>query len=269
MGASQTKSTTNIKELNETNLSMTQETFNKIDNQCKQKTSQKNVQNIIGSTVTKLNASQKNAAKNTCILQTAIQSTKGTAASNELMSKLKVGLEQQASAGIGLANAESNTNIEKQNKFNFSSVQRDINEVISGCIIDLDQSNVINIVGSTITDSNLDQSNDVLGECLSSYGAKLEQGSKADSKTTSETTSETSQVAKGMNPMDFFASLGAAASAGPIISISCIIFCSVFIAMSMMGGGGSGGAGGLGGQLQQLQKLEPPEVPGVPPPPPY
>ena len=32
MGASQTKSTTNIKELNETNLSMTQETFKKIDN---------------------------------------------------------------------------------------------------------------------------------------------------------------------------------------------------------------------------------------------
>ena len=127
MGASQTKSTTNIKELNETNLSMTQETFNKIDNQCKQKTSQKNVQNIIGSTVTKLNASQKNAAKNTCILQTAIQSTKGTAASNELMSKLKVGLEQQASAGIGLANAESNTNIEKQNKFLFMAAITETN----------------------------------------------------------------------------------------------------------------------------------------------
>lgn len=264
MGASKTKSDVNIKELNETNLNMTQETFNKIKNTCEQKTSQKNVLNIIGSNVTKLNTSQKNAAKNTCVLQTAIESTKGTKANNEVMSAIKANLEQQASAGIGLANAESNTNIEKQNKFNFSSVQRDVNEVISGCIMDVEQENVINIVGSNVTDSNLEQANDVLGECLSGFGAKLEQGAGAESKTTSTTTTETSQVAKGMNPMDFFASLGAAASAGPIISISCIIFCSIFIAMSLMGGGGGG--------MPQMPQI--PQVPKIPEiseisPPPY
>jgi hypothetical protein len=239
MGASKTKSDVNIKELNETNLNMTQETFNKIKNTCEQKTNQKNVLNIIGSNVTKLNTSQKNAAKNTCVLQTAIESTKGTKANNEVMSAIKANLEQQASAGIGLAEAESNTKIEKQNKFNFSSVQRDVNEVISGCIMDVEQENVINIVGSNVTDSNLEQANDVLGECLSGFGAKLEQGAGVENKTTSTTTTETSQVAKGMNPLaDIMGGLASAGSAGPIISISCIILCSIFIVIAMIGAGG-------------------------------
>jgi cell wall-associated NlpC family hydrolase len=249
MGASQTKSTTNIKELNETNLGMTQETFNEIKNTCEQKTNQKNILNIIGSNVSKLTTDQKNAAKNTCILQTAIESSKEAKGQSDVMSAIRTSLEQQASAGIGLANAESSTNIEKQNRFNFNSVQRDVNEVITGCIMDVEQENVINIVGSTVIDSNLEQANDVLAECLSGAGAKLEQGAGAESKVVSQTTSETTQVAKGMDPFAFLASLGAS---GPVLIICCVLISIISSGMAALGGGGMPGIPGM------------PNIPGMP-----
>lgn len=262
MGASQTKSDVSIKELNQTDVNITQETFNKIKNTCEQRTSQKNVLNIIGTKVRKLNTNQKNAAKNTCVLQTAIASTKGSQANNDLMSSIKAKLEQQASAGIGLANAESKTNIEKQNKFNFNSVQRDVNEVISGCIMAVDQENIMNIVGSDIEDSTLNQENDVLAECLSDAGAKVEQGAGAANKTSSTTEADTSQVAKGMNPIaDFMAglgALGAAGSAGPIISSCCIFLCCIsIIVVSLLGGGGGGGMPQIP-QMSELSEMTPP-----------
>lgn len=262
MGASQTKSDVSIKELNSTDINITQETFNKFKNTCESPTSQSNILNIMGSKVSKLTTNQKNVAKNTCILQTAIESTKGSKANNDLMSSIKAKLEQQASAGIGLANAESKTNIEKQNKFNFDSVQRDVNEVITGCISQIDQKNVINIVGSEIEDSNLNQDNDVLFSCLTGAGVKAEQGAGAANKTSSTTEADTSQVAKGMNPIaDLMAglgSLGAAGSAGPIISCCCIILCCIsIIAVSMLGGGGGGGMPQIP-QMSELSEMTPP-----------
>lgn len=262
MGASQTKSNVNIKELNQTDLNLTQETFNEIKNTCESVSNQKNVLNIIGTKVKKLNTNQKNVAKNTCILQTAIQSTKGSKANNDVMSSIKAKLEQQASAGIGLANAESNVNIEKQNKYNFNSVQRDVNEVITGCIAAIDQENVINIVGSEIEDSTLNQDNDVLFDCLSTAGATAEQATASDSKTKSTTDTETTQVAKGMNPIaDFMAglgALGAAGSAGPIISSCCIFLCCIsIIVVSLLGGGGGGGMPQIP-QMSELSEMTPP-----------
>ena len=63
------KSTSNVNVINSTDLGISNETYNKIDNQCKSTTSQSNVLNIIGSNVTKLTTSQKNIAQNICILK--------------------------------------------------------------------------------------------------------------------------------------------------------------------------------------------------------
>jgi hypothetical protein len=261
MGASQTKSKVEIKELNSTDINMSSETFNKVENTCKATSNQSNVLNIVGSTVTKLTTSQKNAAKNTCILQTAIATVNDTQAQNKLMSALKQGLEQNASAGIGLANAESDTSISKENRFTLKDSKKTVNEAIAGCIMQIDQSNVINIVGSTVTDSKFDQANDVMMECLSSYGVATENKAKASSDTTSTTTSEQSQTAKGYDPIASLSGLLGAAMVPYIIS--CVICCCIILSiggMFMMGGG----SGSVGPQGASFSMPGMPEIPGMP-----
>ena len=272
MGASQTKSKVDIKELNSTDINLSSETFNKVENTCKATSNQSNVLNIVGSTVTKLTTSQKNAAKNTCILQTAIATVNDTEAQNKLMSALKQGLEQNASAGIGLANAESNTSITKENKFTLKDSKKTVNEAIAGCVMQIDQSNVINIVGSTVTDSKFDQANDVMMECLSSYGVATENRAKASSDVVSTTTSEQSQTAKGYDPIASLSGLVGAAMVPYIIS--CCIVCCILVSIGaiFMMGGGSGSIGPDGASfsmpgMQNLSSMLPPDMklPGMPP----
>jgi len=256
MGASQTKSKVDIKELNSTDINMSSETFNKVENTCKATSNQSNVLNIVGSTVTKLTTNQKNAAKNTCILQTAIATTNDTEAQNKLMTALKQGLEQNASAGIGLANAESNTSITKENKFTLKDSKKTVNEAIVGCVMQIDQENVINIVGSTVTDSKFDQANDVMMECLSSYGVATENKAKASSDVVSTTTSEQSQKAEGYDPIKSLGGLLGAAMVPYIIS--CVIVCCILVSIGgiFMMGGGSGSIGPEGASFS---------MPGMPP----
>lgn len=261
MGASQTKSNVAVKELNETDLNLSQETFNKVKNTCESSTSQKNVLNIVGSRIRKMTTDQKNIAKNTCVLQSAITATKGTQANNDLMSSIKAKLEQQSTAGIGLVNAESNVSIDKQNKFKFTGTQKEVNDVIMGCIQSADQENVMNIVGSDVEDSSFNQLNEDFKNCLSTSGVASEQTAKADSKVKSSTDTETTQVAKGMNPLgDLMAglgALGAGGSAGPIISFCCIFLCCIsIIAVSLLGGGG-GGMQQIP-QMSELSEMTPP-----------
>jgi hypothetical protein len=238
MGASKTKSTTNISELNSTDIGMNQETFNKVKNVCEAKSDQKNVVNIVGSNVTKLTTSQKNAAKNTCILQTAIATEKDASAKNELLSNISNKLQQSASAGIGLANAESDTNIKKENLFKFKADQKTVNDVVAGCISQIDQENVINIVGSNVTDSKLEQANDVVMDCVSSFGIVDKMAGGAENKTTSTTENVQEQSAKGMDPLAFLGGMASLWSALPFILICCVILSSV---SSVMGMGASGG----------------------------
>lgn len=264
MGASQTKSKVDIKELNSTDINMSSETFNKVENTCKATSNQSNVLNIVGSTVTKLTTSQKNAAKNTCILQTAIATVNDTEAQNKLMSALKQGLEQNASAGIGLANAESNTSITKENKFTLKDSKKTVNEAIVGCVMQIDQSNVINIVGSTVTDSKFDQANDVMMECLSSYGVVTENRAKASSDVVSTTTSEQSQTAKGYDPIASLSGLVGAAMVPYIIS--CCIVCCILVSIGaiFMMGGGSGSIGPDGASFS-MPGMPGMKLPGMPP----
>jgi hypothetical protein len=106
-----------------------------------------------------------------------------------------------------------------------------------GCLNEQDQSNVINIVGSRVTDSTLTQANDAIIECVSNYGAKDIIQQRAVSDTTSQTDAKAKATAEGMNPMALFL----LSSLPAIIIIVCIIISSV------MGGGGGGGGTGAGG----------------------
>lgn len=249
MGASQTKVSKNIEELNATSIGLSQEDFNRVKNQCESSQTQQNVLNIIGSTVTKLKTNQTNIAKNMCVLQTAISTVKDADAQNKLLSKLQDSVSQNAVAGIGYASTDESTNIKKTNLFKTDVSQKTINDTITGCIMNQDQSNVMNIIGSAVTDSDLNQVNNLVMECISNSGVIGSSGTSAKSDTTTETKSESKAEAKGMNPLaDLFAIMS---SPGFIIcAIVSLIVASV--AASIYFQSQTGGAGGevLGGVMQ-------------------
>jgi hypothetical protein len=151
---------TAIRELNLMDLGLSNEKFNKIKNECESKSDQKNVLKVVGSNVKKLSESQRNAAKNTCILQTAIRTEKDASAKDLLLNNISNKLQQSASAGIGLAY----DNINKMNVFKFKADQKNVNDVIAGCINSIDEENVINTVG---LNSNPDY--DIVMDCISNF----------------------------------------------------------------------------------------------------
>jgi hypothetical protein len=228
MGASSSSIKSNVELLNETTIGISQKTFNEIQNTCNSTTNQRNVLNIIGSTVTKLNTNQKNVGKNICILQTALNTVQDTSAQNAMMSSIKSAIEQNSTAGIGLAVSHADSNIKSTNKFSANVSNETINRAITGCINNLDQSNVINIIGSNVTDSSLSQANDSFMECLSNNGASTQQTAAVKSDSTQEADTTSKQVTKGWDPL---ASLGQMYIAG---IIACVICCLAIVVSSGM-----------------------------------
>jgi len=240
MGASSSKSTMSVQELNESNLAVDNSTFNDIKNTCESSQKQSNVLNIIGSDVTKLNTQQTNLLKNMCMLKTAIEKNIESNNESKIASLLKAQVEANAVAGIGVGISETSTNIDKKNIVNTNIDNKTINRAMMGCLNEQDQSNVINIVGSRVTDSTLTQANDAIIECVSNYGAKDIIQQRAVSDTTSQTDAKAKATAEGMNPMAL-----ASLVSGPSLLIVISIILSVV--MGGMGGGGGGAGAGAGG----------------------
>jgi hypothetical protein len=240
MGASVSKNTTTVKELNEQNLAVDNSTYNEIVNTCTSSQKQSNVLQIIGSDVTKLNTDQKNLAKNMCMLSTAIQKNLDSNNDAKMASLLKTQLEANATAGIGVAITDNTTNIEKTNRVNLKVDNRTFNKAMMGCLNDQAQANVIQIVGSRVTDSSLNQANEAIMECVSNYGAVdiIKQGTSTDIKSTTE--SDSKGASKGYDPLAF---LGGLATLWFIIPIICICLSVSSVASTLMGGGGAGGSG--------------------------
>ena len=248
MGGSVSKQSTTVDILNSTSIGLDQTTMNNIQNTCANNTNQKNVLNIIGSNVTKLSTNQKNIAKNICILQTAIETVKDADASNKMMSALKSAIDQSSTAGIGVAVNTSDTNVRQTNVFAANVSQTDINNAITGCINQLDQSNVMNIIGSNVTDSDFSQSNDSFTKCLSSYGVTSKQKATTASDQSAVAETSTTQTAKGMDPLASLASMFGAYTNLILGIIALIIVSSLGSSlMSSMGGMGGGGGGDGGG----------------------
>jgi hypothetical protein len=240
MGASSSKSSMKVEELNESNLAVDNSTYNDIKNTCESSQKQSNVLNIIGSDVTKLNTQQTNLLKNMCMLKTAIEKNIENNTESKIASLLKAQVEANAVAGIGVGISETSTDIKKTNIVNTAIDNKTINRAMLGCLNEQDQSNVINIVGSRVTDSTLTQANDAIIECVSNYGAKDIIQNRAVNDTTSQTDAKAKATAEGMNPMALFL----LSSLPAIIIIVCIIISSV---MGGMGGGGGGAGAGAGG----------------------
>jgi hypothetical protein len=235
MGASSSSSTMRVDELNYTDIGVDNSTFNEIKNTCESAQSQSNVLNIIGSDVTKLNVDQKNLLKNMCMLKTAIERSVNTESESKIAAMLKTQVEANAVAGIGVGVANTNTDITRRNIVNTKIDNRTFNKVMMGCLGDQKQENVINIVGSKVTDSTLSQANEAIIDCISDYGNKDTIVQRAAATTESTTESTAKATAEGMDPMKLLM----------MSLLPCIIIVVIIVVSSMVGGmGGGGGSGG-------------------------
>jgi hypothetical protein len=234
MGASSSTSVSNVKELNATSIGMSQKTFNEIQNTCNSNTAQHNVLNIIGSTITKLTTNQKNVGKNICVLQTALNTAQDSSAQAAMMASIKNALETSASAGIGIGIANSNQNTDITNKFDANISNETINKAITGCVNNLDQSNVINIIGSNVTGSDLTQTNDSFMSCLSDNGAKTTQSAGAAGTSSGAADVSGTTTSKGLDPTAILQ-----AYSGMIFgcSLLCVVLLIVLSLISTSSGG--------------------------------
>ena len=246
MGVSVSKSRQNIKELNEQNLAVSNKQLSDIKNTCSSKQVQSNVLNIIGSDVTKLSTDQSNVAKNMCMLSTAIQMNIDSNNEAKMATALKSQIESNAVAGVGVSASESDANIERTNKVNINVSNETINRAVMGCINDQTQSNVINIIGSRVTDSNLKQANEALVECISNYGGEqiISQSAEADTKSDMDTTVKSK--AEGYDVIGKIGGLFSTYIWGVVVVCVASIIASAVSSMggAFMGGGGGGDGGG-------------------------
>ena len=157
--------------------------------------------------------------------------------------------------------SNDNTNIVRQ-----QLSQETVNQAISGCITDIEQSNIINIIGSNVSDSELNQENDYIANCLSKYGVDTKSESNAGVVIETENANKSDQKAvdtnantsEQKNTADNTASSTVEQTAGGIswwwIIIICISCCIPSIISSVMAamGAASGQFGDLGGMSKGL-----------------
>ena len=136
--------------------------------------------------------------------------------------------------------------------------QKKVNNAILGCINNIKQDNIMNIIGSNVTDSSLTQENDFMADCLSEFG--VTSTSASDAENTTDTKASTggdvsaSTTVKNVTDQTSASENIAKATATSsfdntaiiwIVALLCIP-CISSIVSSMMGMFSGGGSGSIG-----------------------
>jgi hypothetical protein len=167
MGDCSSKNTTDITDITKNNTEVNNSIRNSINQNCSQAAIQSNVINIVGSKVKKLTAKQENEVQSMCILQSILKSTTNSEVINNLMSKVKDNL--QSKGGV-LGSPAENSTVMKKITENSSKVDNSkFNEITKQCIMNLNQRNLLNIIGSEVEDTTTDQANKAFLKCLSQH----------------------------------------------------------------------------------------------------
>lgn len=245
-GGSTAKSQTEV--LNMAHYGVSQKSESTINSSCSSTAKQTNIVSIVGSRVKNLRTSQKNVAENMCKLQAMVDDQKNADLTQDTLTKISKDIEAKGGLPGSGSSSESVTKVYNQMSANIE--QSKINKITKDCISNMDQQNIIQIIGSSVSDSDLNQINDSFMECISSSSEVSNMGATAAQKT--DTQEDTKVKAKGMDFNDLFgsvpsfaslASLGAAApfvvSFVPFSVCLCCLICIIIISsMSGMGGGG-------------------------------
>jgi hypothetical protein len=167
LGDCDSVSKVDISDITENNLEINNSIKNIINQNCKTIASQSNVINVIGSKVVRLNASQKNSFEGHCIMQSILSSDVDSSVQDKLIEKIKNNLE--TSGGLLGSPAKNDTVADtiKKNKTSIDNSQ--FNQITKDCLLNIDQENLLNIIGSEVEDSKFDQVNDLFLKCLSEH----------------------------------------------------------------------------------------------------
>lgn len=204
MGDCNTETSTDISNITNNNTDINNSLKNQINQDCSQQVSQSNIINIVGSTVKKLTALQKNSIQSICIMQSILKSNVSVDVVNKLLDKIKNNVETKGSM---LGSPASNKTIIKNMMTNKTNIDNSkFNEISKKCIMGLKQANLLNIIGSNIEDTTTDQANQAFLKCLSQHSDDTKISAEALNDTSHET-DNTSKTKGG----DVGESIGAAA----------------------------------------------------------
>ena len=259
-----TTTSTDISNITNNDTTINNSIKNIINQSCNMDTVQSNVMNIIGSTVKKLNATQKNSIEGMCIMQSVLDSSVSASVQQNLLDKIKSNVETN---GALLGSPASNNTVIKSVTTNKNDIDNSkFNEVTKNCILNTKQSNLLNIIGSNVEDSNIDQANAAFMKCLSKHSdtTKITASALADTKYDTDNTAKTSggdvlksggELAKGIG-----SGIGSALS-GPfiiplIVCVSCVVVCLVIIFVSMLSKSSDASPVPLSQLLPQLLKQQ-------------
>lgn len=241
---------------NTTDIGLDQETINNISQVCDLNNKNSNLVQIVGSTVNNLNVNQKNAVKVLCEMQQAIVQTQDSKAQTEILNKLSQAAEASSKGGfLSGAGTSSAENISKTyNDMRTKMTQTQINNTTSKCLMDQDTSNIVQIFGSDVQNTTIDQLNESFLSCVNGVNAKMESTASSDTKATTDISQAGKAETKSGGVGDIMGSLASLASGMasllpfvfPIfIGIILIIcFSSISSGSAAMSGGGSGSGGG-------------------------
>lgn len=254
MGQGATTAKNSSETIDNKSIGIDQSRFTTLNQSCISLTKQNNKVNIVGSRVKNLTVEQRNAAQTLCILQSIMKENKNSDIQEQV---LKTVLQEAETKG-GIIPGGNSENISKMTKnMTLNLDQSVVENITKDCILEQEQSNVINIIGSDVQDSVINQINESMAECMSSHESTGEYSSGLKSILQQDD----SQKAKstGSNFFDdIIKSIGGVVNGlfgswtnmliafGAFIVISSSI--SALSSFFMMGGGSSGsGSGGSGG----------------------
>ena len=222
---------------------------NQINQDCNQLMTQSNTINIVGSTVKKLSASQKNSIQSMCIMQSILKSNTSADVVNKLLDKVKNNLETKGAVFGSPASNKTIVNNMTTNKTNINNSK--FNEISKKCIMDIKQSNLLNIIGSNVEDTTTDQANEAFLKCLSQHSddTGISAASLSDTKQDADNTSKAAGgdlgesigaaaegVGKGVGAAAEGVGAGVGKGLGGVISAymtPIIIICAIFVFSSL------------------------------------
>lgn len=256
MGDCNTPSSTDISNITNNDSSINNSIKSQINQDCNQLVGQSNVINMIGSTVKKLSASQKNATESMCIMQSIFKNNISSDVTNKLLDKIKNNIE--TSGGL-LGSPASNTTISKILTTNKTSIDNSkFNDISKKCILQQNQSNLLNIIGSTVDDTNTDQTNKSFLKCMSRFSDDtliktsdlsdtIQQQDTASKTTSGDLGTSVSNAAQGIGSGVSTGAQGIGSGASSIISsyiyplsiglVICCLACLILIAFMIMNSG--------------------------------
>jgi len=215
MGGGGAQTTNDITSMTKSLMNVDNSIRQNIQEDCISQDSQKNIINIINTKVKGATFAQKNQLENLCSLQSVFKTNVKSDVQNKIADAIAQAAKSEGGSPFGGSAATKNiAKITKENKTNINNSQ--VLNAVKRCIMNIDQSNIINLINSDVDGGDFNQVNTAFKKCLMSFEATSEIAQEATNENKTDVTQK--GEAKGGDPF-------ASSAIGGIVSI--IIVCSL------------------------------------------